>query len=192
MGGSCWRSRAHSSFLTFLRFGKVGRACQRCSVTWVYSVSAHQKRTIRQPKPGFIAYAAGATLEVCHPLPRTSTTDQAPWRFAFLTSYQQMGQARGECTRGCHCQSKVFDAHRPGLVSQPDVATLWPQAHAGSAYRAHQSAHAHDRACSCTIRLTVLNQTSSGKHKFKLIAVLAGFEPGGYLESGLREGGFRL
>ena len=31
-------------------------------------------------------------------------------------------------------------------------------------------------ACPCTVRLTVLNETSSGAYKFKLLAVLSGME----------------
>jgi hypothetical protein len=35
---------------------------------------------------------------------------------------------------------------------------------------------ANYETCPCTVRLTVLNETSSGAYKFKLLAVLSGME----------------
>ncbi len=164
---------------------------------WSYVVE-HSRR--RQPKPGYVAREPGATLDVCFRPPPSAggprspvgTGESAPWRFAHLTSYTQMGKASAECVDGCTCTPAVFNGHLPGLVSQPAIAELW--ARPWSALRQRRAAARAARgqgagsasSCPCVIRLTTLNETESGGHKFKLIAVFAGFELGGYAETALQ------
>lgn len=110
------------------------------------------------------------------------------WSLGYLMSYVRMGRVRGECVRGgaCACGARVFDAHWKREVSVPHISRLMLK------YKFARRAAAHDdlepgpwaaRAgselqCPCTIRLTVLNETSSGEHKFKLVALMSGFYTG--------------
>ena len=129
-----------------------------------------------QPKPGYIATRAGATLHTCF---RPQHDDPSGWwQLGFLRSYEGMGMARGECIRGCKCAARTFDAHQPATrVSQTAVSKLAVTLLPGGLRRdlSSSSLSSSSRDCPCTIRLTALNHSSSGAHKFKLVALFAGF-----------------
>ena len=151
------------------------------------------------PKPGYIAVEPGATLDLCYRPDRKrsnkgmSNNVAVAWSLGYLMSYEHMGRARGECLgRGegssCTCGSRVFDAHWRLPVSQPHISRLKLLIHyarhdtSGSlvpeAARGMPDPVAAAAACPCTIRLTLLNETSSDAKKFKLVSLMSGFYTG--------------
>jgi len=81
----------------------------------------------------------------------------------FLKSYERMGIVRATCVHDCDCESLDIDAHTHNKFSPLDLQYIT------TTPRAHQAADG--RGWRCGIRVTVLNQTSSGQHKFKLTAL---------------------
>ena len=95
-----------------------------------------------------------------------------------LVSYEGMGVARLECVSGCECETQRIDAHRINQMRNVSVF----EAHTFSARAPHAAPHTaphtvphqhrtHPRRATtppCEIRLTLLRQTSSGGHKFKV------------------------
>ena len=154
---------------------------------WVLSSSGFayvvERSPLGQPKPGLVARRPLATLELCyrggdaasHALPRYGS--QLWWQFGFLRSYVGMGIARGECVSGCTCSPREWDAHHSKNVSQTDVSKLFVHHfHEGSARRGGGGGSGSGSGgCPCVIRLSVLNRTSSGGHKFKVVALFNGF-----------------
>ena len=122
-----------------------------------------------QPKPGYIATAPGSSIDMCF---RRSgggkSASAAWWQLGYLRSYEGMGMARGECVAGCKCASRTWDAHQTRRVSQVAVSKLRID-------RWLRPTEAAAAACPCVIRLTLLNESSSGGHKFKLAALFSGF-----------------
>ena len=181
------------------------------------------------PKPGYVATAAGASLDLCFKprqppddaLERAACKDgsnggrrggggggcggrggegegdarvaslQYAWSLSYLMSYAHMGRVRGECVRGgaCSCGERIFDAHWKRQVSVPHVSRLMLKYRykrggsggnggGGGGAGGWVARGAAERGCPCTIRLTVLNGTSSGENKFKLVALMSGFYTG--------------
>lgn len=128
-------------------------------------------------KPGLVATQAGAVLELCFAPPAAAVArgERFQWRLAYLQSHAGgMGTARGECVRGCTCRPATWDAHlSTRKVSQPVLGTL--NVHVTGGHAAPRAASPLSPPCSCVVRLTVLNETRSGRHKFKLVALLSGF-----------------
>ena len=121
-----------------------------------------------QPKPGLVATQPGATLDLCY---EHATPVRSTWSLAFLTAPRRLGKVRGTCLHGCRCPAKIWDAHLPMFPnSEPRMDQLAITAEKGERKGKGKA------ACPCTVRLTVLNETSSGTHKFKLLAVLSGME----------------
>ena len=104
---------------------------------------------------------------VCHRAVRNSFGDH--WQFGFLRSYAGMGVARGECVRGCQCKPREWDAHIKRQVSQTAISKL-------AGITALPRTAKKEDGCPCVVRLTLLNQTSSGGTKFKLDALFGGFK----------------
>lgn len=71
---------------------------------------------------------------------------------SYLASYQHQGKASLSCTGGCTCQEAVLNGHITQHYSVPAVAKV----------QASASAH-------CRVRLTILRETDSGEHKFKVL-----------------------
>ena len=96
-------------------------------------------------------------------------------------SYENMGTVRGECVSGCACQPATWSAHQSGLVSQPKISKpgLHPRL---VARRPEQLARDSSASCPCVLRLTVLNESESAGHKFKMLAVFTGFHTEGMVE----------
>ena len=84
---------------------------------------------------------------------RTSTPEQSTMSLllAHLMSYTSMGRARVACESGCTCDAVDVDAHHSPHVSTVYLQALMPT-----------------QAPICHIGVTVLNETSSGGHKFKV------------------------
>ena len=149
-------------------------------------------------KPGYIARTPGATLELCHrpQLRREQLLGQhnrltvpVAWSLGYLMSYEHMGKMRGECVPSegsCSCGARVFNAHWRLPISQPHISRLklqirYARRNANSmlvperALRQHTDDTTAATTCPCVIRLTLLNESDSGEHKFKLVSLTSGF-----------------
>jgi len=142
---------------------------------WNYTTE-YSKR--RQPKPGFIAHRPGATLNVCFRQSEDDVSSAREWSFGYLTSYEKMGMVRVECVRRCSCGSKVVDAHRREMLSEPLVASVRVVRQSPSPNLETTAPALSNEDCECIIRLTTLRRTNSGGHKFKLLAILTGIDVG--------------
>eukprot|EP00964_Phaeocystis_antarctica_P131372 scaffold95267_cov72-Phaeocystis_antarctica.AAC.1 len=152
-------------------FGEALHPLVRRARGWSYVV---ERSSQGQPKPGYVAIAPGATLEVCH------RDAESMWQFGYLRSYTGMGTARGECVQGCTCRPREWNAHRPkAQVSQTAISKLQRirllSARKNPRGRAPALGDERWAGCRCVIRLTLTNQTSSGGHKFKLEALFGAF-----------------
>lgn len=118
-------------------------------------------------KAGWIANASGAVLQfTVHTRVPTLPADAQPLlRLQFLTSYEHMGAAELRCVSGCACAPERLEAHLKERVSVE---------HAGGG-RVTQSA-------ACELRLTVLPETRSGEHKFKLLGLSVVAQPEDYAQ----------
>jgi hypothetical protein len=85
----------------------------------------------------------------------THKNDSAKLVLTHLISYEHMGQASVECIKGCECRPSIIE----GNHKSPSV----PHEHI-----VHVSEHPE-----CEIKVTVLNSTTSGQHKVKLLSVAA-------------------
>ena len=76
-----------------------------------------------------------------------------------LVSYEHMGMAAVRCVAGCECEPQVIDAHqRDGRRA--------------SVFVPHEFNATMTSSCSLEVR--VLERTSSGEHKFKLVEAIVG------------------
>ena len=124
------------------------------------------------PKPGWIATRPGATCELGWPLPADGAAPNQLVGIGYLKSYEQMGRVQIECTGGCDCKAVTLDAHHDAKMSPYDLRYLHLHTHnASSATGAAAGAAVGAARRRCALRLTVLNETSSGSHKFKLTAL---------------------
>ena len=105
----------------------------------------------------------------------------------YLKSYEHMGVVRVDCVDACQCSPVEIDAHTAERISPLDLiyfsAQLRPPQPTGqrdaSALISTRANELTDGASGlsapapahCGIRLTLLNKTSSGEHKFKLTAL---------------------
>ena len=74
---------------------------------------------------------------------------------AHLKSYEHMGRANLTCLRGCTCQPLLLEAHHAERSSQTYLQHVYVT-----------------QSPECVVELTVLPETSSGEHKFKVIAIM--------------------
>ena len=126
---------------------------------WNYTVDYSSQG---QPKPGYVARRPGSTMLVCHNRGDSSTPW---WQFGYLRSWKPMGRIRGECVHGCSCRSRVWDAHSEKTKSSQTVVSKLIIKQLSS----------NRTRCSCTIQLTLLAESSSMGHNFKVTALFSGF-----------------
>ena len=154
--------------------GMVDR--QRCH-GWSYTVE--RSRWTGAPKPGIIATAAGAQCTFTYALdvpPRTPKTGGASSASSaamphssihrvgvgFLRSYERMGRIALRCVYDCACSPITIDGWWKLSFSPLEVQYI------SVAIRPQGGAEEHGR---CGLEMTVLNDTSSGQHKFKVAAL---------------------
>lgn len=73
---------------------------------------------------------------------------------SYLRSYSDVGKARVECVSGCKCASKTFDAKNVRATSE-----------------LHTERMEIGPAAQCLLKVTVLEESSTGGHKFRLASV---------------------
>lgn len=73
---------------------------------------------------------------------------------SYLRSYSDVGKARVECISGCTCGSKTLDAKNVRQTSE-----------------LHTERMEIGAASECVLRFSILNETSTGGHKFRLASV---------------------
>eukprot|EP00798_Chlamydomonas_sp_ICE-L_P012237 gene12236-15377_t len=114
-------------------------------------------------KPGFVTKTPGAVLEVevdsLFPElqgggPGYGTAPQVEAMIKYTRSYDGWGKVQVTCTSGCTCSPTDIDA---SSTEQTSLLTLAPVA-----VTQHRQ---------CRLKLTVLNETSSDGHRFKLSSV---------------------
>jgi hypothetical protein len=152
-------------------------------------------------KPGLLATHAGAVAEVAVVMKRRSSGGAQPFVvLEYLRAARQMGRVNVSCLLGCSCASQVIDAHsaptRGGRVFHgpaqhvahvlrvqllPSGRALrtgeeqaWPGRAEGAADDAEPEATAE--ATTCTLRVALLNASSSDGHSFKLVGLQVGEE----------------
>ena len=74
-----------------------------------------------------------------------------------LVSYQGMGRVRVECQAGCSCEPHIIDGHHVDGIRNTSVFVFTALA-----------VHAFASPPPCQLQITVLNDSSSGLHKFKM------------------------
>lgn len=77
-------------------------------------------------------------------------------KLTYLTSYEAMGRIKLRCLGGCRCATHILDAHR---VTHSERNA--------SVYADHEFA-LRGASAGCVLRARILNETSSGGHKFKM------------------------
>jgi len=123
---------------------------------WIFcSHSLSPLQGQRKPSPGVVALVAGAVLEFDLPDRRAGAPQSVG--IEHLTSYEGMGTAEVECRGVCHCDAQRIDAHAAAASVR---ASTW----VWHTWEMESS----EGGGKCALRLTVLADTSSGGHKFKV------------------------
>jgi hypothetical protein len=74
---------------------------------------------------------------------------------AHLRSYEHMGRARIKCESGCTCEDLIMEAHQTDRNSQTFLQHVYVS-----------------QASQCVVSVTVLPESSSGEHKFKVMGAM--------------------
>ncbi|GIL60750.1 hypothetical protein Vafri_15279 [Volvox africanus] len=125
--------------------------------------------TESKPKWGFVSAAPGNALVLRLGSPGDGDVASAaaanhgnatfPVLLQFLASYKSMGQADMDCLGGCHCRGKadgqLMGGQRISVTHMVRLDITWMK-----------------RFLPCDLRVTVLNDTRSDGHKFKVSGVV--------------------
>ena len=107
----------------------------------------------------FDAYLASVTSDQIRPATSVTAADVAAdvtVLLEHLVSYQGMGRVLVECQAGCTCKPQVIDGHHVDPIRNTSVFVETSLAVCAVASQ------------SCRLQITVLRDSSSGLHKFKL------------------------
>lgn len=173
---------------------------------WVYTLrgdtvaaSANEQAKL---KPGLLATRAGAVAEVAVAMQWRAGGSAQPFVvLEYLKAARQMGRVNVSCHLGCSCESEVIDAHSAPLIKRgrsfhaaaqhvahvlrvqllPSGRALragmkqaWDERAEGAADDVEPEATAE--ATTCTLRVELLNASSSDGHSFKLVGLQVGEE----------------
>ena len=146
---------------------------------WAYTV---ERSPSGVAKPGWIATAPLVACTFTYDF-RAAANATGLHRIGvgYLKSYEHMGKVHVSCVHDCECD-QVIDAHNSEKISPLDLmyftAHVKPPANtqlvAGTSIGATDASAlsaSAPRPARCGIRLTVLKESSSGEHKFKLTAL---------------------
>ncbi|EFN59953.1 expressed protein [Chlorella variabilis] len=123
-----------------------------------YEPRAPDEETYVAQKWGLTADQPGAwaTLEIDSGLGGLSgKLKSVQVHLLFLRSWGGMGRARVECAKGCRCKSQQLDGHWDRQATLTDLFSLEVSPHA-----------------QCQLKLTVLEESSSGNHTFSISGVV--------------------
>jgi hypothetical protein len=130
------------------------------SPVWIFCYSS--LGTSRSVKPGLVAFRPDATLYFTVRAGFLSgTAEHATIGLVHLVSYEHMGAAVVRCIAGCSCDDQVIDAH------------LRDPSNGGRASIFQRFDFQATITTFCSLEVRVLNWTSSGEHKFKIVRVIA-------------------
>lgn len=145
----------------------VGPDGARSSVSranvWFFCFNAFRRDgSLGKKSPGVLAVAPGATID----LPVNTILGQGKEeedesvrvrvKLTFLTSYESMGRLSLTCVGGCKCERQILDGHRTYTVERNI-----------SVYEDYEF-EAVGASSECIFRGRILQDTSSGGHKFKM------------------------
>ena len=83
-----------------------------------------------------------------------------------------MGRARLHCAGACRCEPLEIDAHRPaGGKGNLSITEVLPVDLSDAPME--QDVQLWAAQCACTVWLRVLPESSSGEHKFKVVALIS-------------------
>ena len=120
------------------------------------------------PKPGWVATDAGSACSFAYDIPVDSNATAHSIGVGYLKSYAHMGRVAFTCELQCQCKPTILEAHHELKISPLDLAYVSARITAPppSSFSSVPSASRR-----CGFQLRVLNETSSGEHKFKLTAL---------------------
>ena len=161
-------------------------------------------------KPGLLATRVGAVAEVAVAMQRRAGGSAQPFIvLEYLKAARQMGRVHVSCLLGCSCESEVIDAHSApltrggrvfhgaaqhvahvlrvhllpsGRALRAGAKQAWDEGAEGAADDVEPEATTE--ATTCTLRVALLNASSSGGHSFKLVGLQVGEEMRGASPSG--------
>lgn len=126
---------------------------------WVFVTEEHGKK-----KHGWISSTPGSVLKMAVDVQNNVPHVRQTIGLSYLKSYEHMGIAVLSCLEGCVCSDLILDGHEN--IHQQSVPTMmefepkWPSAQLASNVTLMRL---------CVFQVSVLNRTSSGEHKFKVI-----------------------
>ncbi|KAJ1640129.1 hypothetical protein T492DRAFT_832329 [Pavlovales sp. CCMP2436] len=126
-------------------------------------------------KPGLVAEQPGALLEMAIPA-GIAGARQPSFVLQYLRSYVGHGIAEVSCTGGCACGAQRVDSHNPSEQTSTLGVLNLPFFEVAPA-RIKREKLADSAGALCLLRLRVLNETSSGAHKFKLVRMIVEVAP---------------
>ena len=92
-------------------------------------------------------------------------------QFSYLTSHVGMGIAAMRCQRGCTCEPRTLNAHRVAVDGERNVSIFKQQLLTLNIGEEVDEEGATVAAALCWLRVSVLSESSSGAHKFKISTV---------------------
>ncbi|KAL1525030.1 hypothetical protein AB1Y20_019904 [Prymnesium parvum] len=120
-------------------------------------------------KPGYIASTAGSSCLFAYHISNLSNVRRHSIGIGYLKSYTNMGRVAVECQYQCRCNTHVLEGHHEVRISPLDLIYIPAEIELNDAGVTEDPAHRPPRRCG--FKLTVLNESSSGAHKFKLTGI---------------------
>ena len=165
VGNTGWRLTSHDTAWSFDPPANCEDGVGKARAVGASSAASATPPRCPHHKPGFTSFTPGSEAHFQLPLAGStrmvwsqSTSWNATMYLSYLTSYEGMGVASVHCENGCTCDEIALDAH-----TGSSFVSIWQTS--------VMSLELLGDSTSCGVCVTVLNQTSSGHHKFKLASM---------------------